>query len=291
MRIVVAGASGFLGQPLIARLRAEGHQVTQLVRREPAAEGQLRWDPARPIRLPEGTEAVVNLCGAGVGDHRWTASYRKLLLGSRIMPTTTLAEAVAAQGVGVLVNASGVGGYGDRGDEEITEEAPIMTGSFIGDMCWDWEAAAQLARPARVVVLRTGLPLHRSGGLLKPLVLAFKLGVGGKFGSGRQWLPWVSREDWLRAVIFALTQDVLDGPVNVAGPTSATNAEFTKELGSLLHRPTLMPIPRFGVRLLIGEFADEAFKSAREVPEALLRAGFEFQHRTVRDALEVALRN
>jgi uncharacterized protein (TIGR01777 family) len=291
MRIVVAGGSGFLGQPLIARLRAEGHQVTQLVRREPERPDQLRWDPVRPIRLPEGTEAVVNLCGAGVGDHRWTESYRELLRSSRIVPTTTLAQAVQMQGVGVLVNASGVGAYGDRGDEEITEETPTATGEFLGDLSADWEAAAQLARPARVVVLRTGLPLHRSGGLLKPMVLAFQLGVGGKFGGGRQWLPWVSREDWLRAVVFAVTSDALDGPVNVAGPTPATNAEFTEVLGSLLHRPTIMPIPRFGVRLLVGEFADEAFKSTREVPAALLRAGFEFRHPTVREALVAALRN
>jgi uncharacterized protein len=291
MRIVVAGASGFLGQPLIAYLRAEGHQVTQLVRREPTQSGQLRWDPARPVRLPDGTEAVVNLCGAGVGDHRWTKAYRDLIYSSRVVPTTTLAAAVRDQGVPLLVNASGVAAYGDRGDEVLTDDAATVTGSFLADLSVDWEGAAMAAQPARVVILRTGLPLHRSGGLLKPLVLAFNFGLGGKFGNGRQWLPWVSRADWTRAVAYILGTEALAGPVNMAGPEPARNADFTKELGELLHRPTIMPIPQFGVRLLVGEFANEAFKSTRIVPEALQRNGFEFRHRTVREALLAALRD
>ncbi|NUT21019.1 MAG: TIGR01777 family protein [Hamadaea sp.] len=289
MRIVVAGASGFLGRPLIAYLRSAGHQVTQLVRREPDQPSQLRWDPTRPVRLPAGTDAVVNIGGAGVGDHRWTKAYKDLIYRSRVVPTTTIANAVREQGIPLLVNASGVAGYGDRGDEVLTDDATTVTGDFLADLSVDWESAAMSAAPARVVVLRTGLPLHRSGGLLKPLLLAFRLGVGGKLGNGRQWLPWVSREDWLRAVGHILTTDEVAGPVNVAGPTPATNAEFTKTLGGLLHRPTIMPIPEFGVRLLIGEFADEAFKSTRLVPEALQRTGFEFHHRTIREALVAAL--
>ncbi|NUT33668.1 MAG: TIGR01777 family protein [Hamadaea sp.] len=290
MRIVVAGASGFLGGPLLARLRAEGHQVTQLVRREPARPDQLRWDPARDLRLPEGTDAIVNLCGAGVADHRWTKAYKEVLWSSRVVPTTTLAKAAAQQGVRVLVNAGGVATYGDRGDEVLTEESPTRTGAFLEDLAVAWEGAALLARPARVVRLRTGLPLHASGGLLKPLVLAFKLGVGGKLGDGRQWMPWVSREDWVRAVLFSLTADVLDGPLNVAGPVPATNADFTRELGRVLHRPAIFPIPKFGVRLVIGQFGDEAFKSTKMAPEALRRAGFVFEHATVGEALVAAVR-
>ncbi|MEV0271873.1 TIGR01777 family oxidoreductase [Hamadaea sp. NPDC050747] len=291
MRIVVAGASGFLGQPLVAHLRSAGHQVTQLVRREPTRPGQVRWEPTRPVRLPDGTDVVVNLCGAGVGDHRWTKAYKDLIYSSRVVPTATLATAVREQGVPLLVNASGVAAYGDRGDEVLTDGSPTVTGDFLADLSVDWEGAAMAAAPARVAILRTGLPLHRSGGLLKPLLLAFKLGVGGKLGSGRQWLPWVSRADWLRAVGHVIATEELTGPVNMAGPEAATNAEFTEALGGLLHRPTIMPIPEFGVRLLIGEFANEAFKSIRLVPAALERTGFDFQHRTVREGLVAALRD
>lgn len=289
MRIVAAGVSGFLGQPLLARLRAEGHHVTQLVRREPTRPDQLRWDPARDLRLPEGTEAIVNLCGAGVADRRWTKAYKEVLWSSRVVPTRTLAKAAAQQGVRVLINGGGVAAYGDRGDEVLADDAPTVTGDFLSDLSVDWEGAALTARPARVVILRTGLPLHASGGLLKPLVLAFKLGVGGNLGSGKQWMPWVSREDWVRAVVFALTAESIDGPLNVCGPTPATNADFTREMGRLLHRPTIFPIPKFGVRLLIGQFGDEAFKSTKMVPEALLRAGFAFEHTTVHEGLVAAL--
>ncbi|MEV6971468.1 TIGR01777 family oxidoreductase [Hamadaea sp. NPDC051192] len=291
MRIVVAGASGFLGQPLIAHLRSAGHQVTQLVRREPGRPGQVRWDPTKPVRLPDETGAVVNLCGAGVGDHRWTTAYKELIYSSRIVPTTTLATAVREQDVPLLVNASGVAAYGDRGDEVLTDDSATVTGDFLADLSVDWEGAAMTAAPARVAILRTGLPLHRSGGLLKPLLLAFKLGVGGKLGSGRQWLPWISRTDWLRAIGHIIATEELAGPVNLAGPEAATNAEFTTTLGGLLHRPTIMPIPEFGVRLLVGEFANEAFKSTRMVPEALRRTGFDFEHRTIREGLTAALRD
>jgi uncharacterized protein (TIGR01777 family) len=233
---------------------------------------------------------VVNLCGVGVGDHRWTDSYRALIRSSRVDPTRTLARAVREQGVRTLVNASGIGAYGDCGDEVITEATPPETTSFLGKISEDWEAAAFSAAPARVVVLRTGLPLDRRGGLLQPMMLPFSLGLGGKLGNGKQWMPWVSFEDWQRAAAYALTEEVVSGPVNVVGPTPATNADFTAEFGRLLKRPTIMPLPRFALRTALGEFADEAFKSFRALPEALTTAGFSFHHPTVRAALEAGIK-
>jgi uncharacterized protein (TIGR01777 family) len=291
MRIVAAGASGFLGRPLLARLRSAGHEVTQLVRREPTAPDQQRWDPTTgEVRLPDGTEAVINLCGAGVGDHRWTSSYKALLRSSRIEPTATLAKAVATQGVALLLNGSAFGGYGNRGDEVLTEASALEGSTFLGRLSIDWEAAALTAKPARVILLRSGLPLHRKGGLLQPLVLPFSLGLGGKLGDGKQWMPWMSLEDWLRSVLFLLEKDTVDGPVNVVGPTPATNADFTKAFGELLHRPTFMPLPRAPLRVAIGEFADEAYRSFRVVPQVLTEAGFTFRHETVRDALVAGLK-
>lgn len=291
MRIVAAGVSGFLGPPLVSYLRAAGHEVTRLVRRAPKGPDEQQWDPSTgDVRLPEDTAAVVNLCGVGVGDHRWTDSYRALIRSSRIDPTRTLAKAVRSQGVRALVNGSGIGAYGDRGDEVITEATPTEKESFLGRLSYDWENAAFEAAPARVVVVRTGLPLHRKGGLLQPMVLPFSLGLGGKLGNGKQWMPWVSLEDWIRAVAFALTEDALAGPVIVAGPTPATNAEFTAEFGRILKRPTIMLLPRLPLRVALGEFADEAFKSFRAVPEALNQAGFGFHHPTVGAALSAALR-
>lgn len=288
MRIVAAGVSGFLGRPLVAQLRAAGHDVTRLVRREPQGPDELRWDPSSGgVRLPDGTDAVVNLGGAGVGDHRWTDSYRALIRSSRIEPTTTIAKAVKSQGVRTLVNASGLRPHGDK---VITEATPIEKDSFLNRVSAEWEDAAFQAEPARVVVLRTGLPLHRSGGLLKPMVLPFSLGLGGKFGDGKQWMPWVSLEDWLRVAVFALTQEALSGPVNVVGPTPATNAEFTSEFGRVLKRPTIMPLPRLPLRVAVGEFADEAFQSFRAVPQVLNQAGFGFHHATVGEALKAAFR-
>jgi uncharacterized protein (TIGR01777 family) len=292
MRIVAAGVSGFLGSPLLARLRSAGHEVTQLVRREPTSRDQQRWNPASgEVRLPDGTDAVVNLAGAGVGDHRWTDSYRAELRSSRIGPTATLAKAVAAQGIPLLLNGSAIGGYGDRGDEILTEASSLSGSTFLGQLSIDWEAAALTAKPARVVVLRTGLPLDRKGGLLQPMVLPFSLGLGGKLGDGKQWMPWVSLEDWLRTVMFLLEKDTVDGPVNVVGPTPATNADFTSAFGSLLHRPTIMPLPRAALRVIIGEFAEEAYRSFRVVPQVLNGAGFIFKHQTIRAALEAGLKS
>lgn len=296
MRIIAAGSSGFLGRKLLDQLRADGHQVVQLVRRT-AGPDQVRWRPETGSLDPAvlaGAGAVVNLAGAGVGDRRWTASYRELLHTSRVEPTATLAEAIAAAPAAgrpaVLLNASAVGWYGDTGDTEVDEQAPAGEG-FFPDLCRVWEAATGPAEAAgvRVARLRTGFPLHGTGGLLKPMLLQFRVGLGGKLGSGRQWLPWISMVDWLAAVRLLLTRDDLAGPVNLVAPAPVTNAEFTRALGAVLHRPTVMPIPGFALRVALGQFGDEAVTGQRVIPGVLNRAGFRFRHGDVHSALRAAL--
>ncbi len=290
MRIVVAGGSGFLGRPLIKELRAAGHDITQLVRRPATKPEHLTWDPSAPIQLPEDTGAIINLCGAGIG-HRWTDAYRKELHDSRVFPTRTLAHAAAAQKIPVMINASGVGIYGDSGDKELTEKSGAPQTDFLARVGVEWEGAAKPAREAgtRVVLLRTGFPLHKSGGSLKPQLLPFKLGIAGKLGNGRQWVPWISLEDWLRAALFVLDNDAIAGPVNMCGPKPVTNAEFTKALGEAVHRPAIFPVPKIAVRLLFGEYAEEGYRSYRAFPTVLSSNGFVFHHPSVRTALKAAL--
>jgi hypothetical protein len=297
MRIIAAGASGFLGTPLVERLRAEGHTVRRLVRRRPTADDELGWNPTAsqldPAHL-HGVDAVINLAGAGIGDRRWTAGYRELLRTSRVDTAGTLARAVAALPQGqrprVFVQGSAVGWYGDTGDAPVEEDAPAGTG-FLSDLCRVWEAAARPAEDAgvRLVLLRTGLPLDSRGGLLKPQLLPFKLGIGGKLAGGRQWVPWISMEDWLRSVVFLLERDDVAGPVNAVGPEPVTNARFTDAFAARLNRPAIMPIPGFGLRVLLGDFGDEILKSQRVRPGVLARAGFEWRHLTVESALGAAL--
>lgn len=289
MRIVVAGGSGFLGTPLRHELVSAGHDVFQLVRRTVTKPDQIRWDPAQPVTLPDGTEAVINLCGVSIG-HRWTRTYRELIRSSRIEPTSTLAQAVARQHVPLLINSSGVGFYGETGDR-IVDEGSGPGDDFLARLAIDWEGAtAPAARAgARVVLLRTGMPLHKDGGFLKPQLLPFRLGIAGKLGSGRQWIPWISLRDWLRAVMFVLDQPRVSGPVNLAGPDPVTNAQFTKALARALHRPSIMPVPRFGVRLLFGQYAEEGYRSLRVMPKVLQDNGFEYEHPTFESALRAAL--
>ncbi|MEU7615945.1 TIGR01777 family oxidoreductase [Micromonospora rifamycinica] len=297
MRILMGGASGFLGTRLVDRLTGEGHQVTRLVRRSPRTPDERRWDPAAGQLDPAvvaGADAVVNLAGAGVGDKRWTDDYRRVIRSSRVDSTTTLAVTIAglpaADRPGVLLNSSAVGWYGDTGDRVVEEDAPAGEG-FLADVCRVWEAATRPAEDAgaRVVRLRTGLPLHRDGGLLKPQLLPFKLGIAGRLGSGRQWLPWISMRDWLDAVVFLLSAGDTAGAVNVVGPNPVTNAEFTRELGRQLHRPTIVPIPALALKVALGGFAQEALTSTRVLPAVLTRAGFEWTHPALPAALHAAL--
>ncbi|MGN9912342.1 TIGR01777 family oxidoreductase [Phytohabitans sp. LJ34] len=297
MRVLISGASGFLGRRLTRWLTENGHQVTRLVRRPDAGPGEISWDPAsgmldRAALAPH--DAVVNLSGANIGDHRWTDRYKQVLISSRVDSTGTLARTLAAlpagERPGTLVNAGGINWYGDTGDTTVDEQSPPGTG-FLADLCKLWEAATAPAEEAgvRVVRLRSGTPLHRDGGYLKPQMLPFRLGVGGKLGNGRQWMPWVSMVDWLLAVSFVLDHDGVAGPVNVISPEQVRNAEFTKEFGAALHRPVIMPIPAFALRVALGGLSTEALASIRAYPSVLLDAGFTFRQPGVRAALEAAL--
>ena len=296
MRIVMAGASGFLGTRLRRRLLEDGHEVVQLVRREPSGPDQRRWWPDRSELDPavlSGVDAVVNLNGASVEDRRWTEAYKRVLRASRIDPTATLAKTTAAlpasERPGAMLNASGIHFYGDRGDDEISEQSPPGRG-FFAETCQAWEAAAAPAEDAgvRVVKLRTGLTIDRDSAFMKPFLLQFRLFAGGRLGTGRQWMPWVSMRDWLNAATMLLASDVA-GPVNMVGPASVRNIEFTRVLARLLHRPALFPVPMFALKVAIGEFAEEALASLRARPDVLTAAGFPFADADVEAALAWAL--
>jgi hypothetical protein len=294
VRILTAGASGFLGTRLLRRLRESGHDVVRLVRREPAAADERRWDPAAGALDPstlDGVAAVVNLAGANVGGKRWTPAYKKELLSSRIDTTATLARAVAAHRDTVLLNMSAVGYYGDTGERAVDESAGPGDG-FLAEMVRAWEAATAPARDGgcRVVLMRTGLPLDPAGGLLKPLMLPFKLGVGGPLAGGKQYVPWISLPDCLGAIEWLLDRDDVTGPVNITGPEPATNARLSKALGRRLHRPSLCPVPKLALNVVAGaEFTTEILRSQRVLPAVLTKHGFAFAHRTVDAAVAAAV--
>jgi hypothetical protein len=294
MRVVIAGSSGLIGTALVAALRRARHEVVRLVRHAPGAADERRWDP--PAGWLEenalaGADVVVNLCGAGIGDRRWTAERKQVLKDSRYTPTEVLATAVAEHGVGTLVNASAVGFYGDTGDTPVDESAPTGAG-FLADLCKDWEQATSAASTAgaRVVFVRSGLVLSGHGGLLAKIRPLFALYLGGRLGSGRQYMPWISLDDEVAAIRFAIEHDTLSGPVNLAGPTPVTNADFTSTLAKVMGRPAPWIIPGFALRAVFGEFADEGILTGqRAVPRALQRAGFQFGHESLRDALTAVL--
>ncbi|MFD4182485.1 TIGR01777 family oxidoreductase [Rhodococcus sp. NPDC058514] len=294
MRVTIAGSSGLIGSSLVATLRADGHEVRRLVRRTAAGPDEFRWAPELgevDDRALTGADAVVNLCGVNFGDTRWNGAFKQSLRDSRITSTDVISRAVAAAGVPTLLNASAVGYYGDTGERIVDETAPAGSG-FLADLCRDWEAATAPAREAgaRTVLLRTAAVISPRGGLLGRLRPLFRLGLGGRLGTGRQYLSWISLEDELSAIGFALRTETMSGPVNLAGPSPATNACFTAELGRALHRPTPWVVPGFAVRALVGEIADEvALTGQRALPVALENAGFTFHHNTIGEAIDAAL--
>ncbi len=298
MKVIIAGASGLLGKALVTDLRGHGHQVSTLVRRSPVSEWEFEWHPERgeldPLTLA-GTDAVISLSGAGIADKRWTPAYRQVLVQSRVQPTTTLARAMAGLPAelrpGSFLSASAIGYYGDRGDEPLTESSTAGTG-FLADLVRDWEAATEAAQGAgvRVVTLRTGLVLTRTGGLMKRLLPLFKLGVGGKLSSGRQYQPWITLADEIGAIRHILQTKQLHGPVNLVGPEPVRNAEFSAKLAKAVHRPALLPAPAFGLRLAVGKFADEGvLVSQRVLPEKLADSGYRFEHADLRSGLAWAI--
>lgn len=293
MEVVLAGGSGLLGAALKQSLLADGHRVKQLVRHPVSEPGRDSWDPGKGLLDPDflaGADAVVCLSGAGVASRRWTPEYKQAIRSSRIDTVGTIAGTLAAHGgPPVFLAASAVGYYGDTGNR-VTDESGPPGDTFLSRVCVDWEAAAQPAREAgvRVVHLRTGHVLARQGDLMNKLVPLVKAGIAGRLGNGRQYMPWITLADHVAAMRFLLDHDV-SGPVNVVGPEPATNAEFMKAMGRVLHRPTVLPAPRFGARLVGGELADEAFIGQRAVPRKLLDAGFDYTHPKLDDALKAEL--
>lgn len=295
MKIAVTGASGLIGTPLVAHLRSLDHDVYRLVRRAASAPDEITWNPDSgfvDLEKLAGTEAVIHLAGAGVGDHRWTDAYKQEILNSRVKGTDTISRAIASLDPKprVLVSASAIGFYGDTGDRAVTEIDPAGAG-FLADVVVAWEAAANPARDAgiRVVHPRTGLVVAGNGGAWGRMFPLFKAGIGGKLGSGKQYWSWISLRDEIAALTYLITNESLSGAVNLTAPTPQTNAEITKVMGSVLGRPTLLAVPSIALKVALGEFSTEVLGSARVLPAVLEQSGFTFADSTVESAIRQAL--
>jgi hypothetical protein len=294
MRIVIAGGSGFLGQALQNHLHGRGHTATVLTRRARASD-QVEWTPdgtAGPwAGALDGADAIVNLAGEGIADARWTAARKATLRRSRVLSTRSIVAAIrGAATPPALLNASGVGYYGNRGTDIVTEDTGAGP-DFLADLCVEWEAEAeQAASLTRVVRLRNGLVMHPSGGALQRMLLPFRLGAGGRLGSGEQYLPWIHLSDWLELVTWLSKTPEARGAFNVTAPSPATNAEFTRALGRALKRPAFIPVPAFALRLALGELADTLLTSQRAVPARATSMEFAFRFSEIEPALRDLLR-
>ena len=291
--IAIAGSSGLIGSALVYALRATDRRVLRIVRRAPSNADEVFWNPDAGEFDPSalvGVDAVVNLCGVNVGEKRWSGAFKQSLRDSRIGPTEVLSAAVVEAGVPTLINASAVGYYGDTNGETVDETVPAGEG-FMAQLCEDWEAATSFAAHdgTRVVLVRSGLVLSPSGGILGRIKPLFSFGLGARLGNGRQYMPWISLEDEVRALLFAISHDDVSGPVNLTGPAPVTNSEFTAALGRTVNRPTPLIVPGFALRTLLGEFAEEGLLGGqRAIPAVLERAGFVFHHNTIGEALAFA---
>lgn len=296
MRIAISGSSGFIGTVLCAHLRDHGHQVVRLVRRAPDGPDEAAWDPANhelDLGHIAGVDAVVNLSGAGTGDHRWTRRYKREIYHSRIKATETLATVMArlSEPPRVFVSASAIGFYGpDRRRELLDEDSAQGTG-FAANLCVDWEAAAQPARDAGVAVCnpRFGLIMHHSGGALGRMLPIFRKGLGGPLARGEQFWSYVSLTDVVRAIRFLIEKQGCVGPYNVTAPEPVTNGEFTRALGKALNRPVVMRVPNVALQIALGEFADEVVGSLRVIPKRLVEAGFVHEHPDPAAVVDAAL--
>ncbi|MEE1767324.1 TIGR01777 family oxidoreductase [Streptomyces sp. JV185] len=295
-RIAVTGASGLIGAALVRSLRADGHEVVRLVRHPARAGDEVEWDPKRgyvDVAGLVGCDAVVHLAGAGVGDHRWTAAYKREIRDSRVLGTSAVAEAVASLDVPpkVLLSGSAIGYYGDTGDRAVDESAPAGEG-FLPSVCVEWEAATAAAQEAgvRTVHARTGLVVAREGGAWARLFPLFRAGLGGRLGNGRQYWSFIALHDEVAALRHILDTESLSGPVNLTGPDPVTNSEVTAAMGRVLHRPTLFTAPAPALRIALGDFAEDVLAGQRVLPGQLLDSGFVFAFPGIDAAIRAALR-
>lgn len=292
MKIAIAGASGLVGKALTPLLEAEGHDIVRLVRNSPKA-GEIEWHPNQdsidPAKLQE-FDAIINLAGENVAEGRWTEEKKKRIHDSRVHGTHLLSEAIAKLTTKprAFLCASATGIYGDRGDETLNEQSE-SGGGFLAGVCREWEMATEPAHRAgvRVVNLRFGPILARVGGMLEKMLMPFKMGLGGKIGSGKQYISWVGIEDAVAAIKLALNDESIHGPLNVVSPKPVTNERFTRALGEVLSRPTVMAMPAFAARLAFGEMADEMLLvSQKVIPKKLQAAGFQFEYSDLETALQ-----
>jgi len=290
MNVLISGATGLIGSALVPELEAKGHTVTRLSRSRSGAN-TIRWDPSAGTIDGdlEGTDAVVHLAGESIAQGRWNPDKKRRILDSRVQGTRLLAEKISALATPpkVMVSMSAVGYYGDRGDEVLTEES-APGADFLTRVCREWEAAAEPARRAgiRVVHPRLGIVLSPQGGALGTTLPIFKLGGGGKIGSGRQWWSWVTLDDVVGSIVHALTDETVEGPVNVGSPNPMTNAEYTKVLGKVLGRPTVLPLPAPAARIMLGEVADALLLASQRMRPARLQAtGYAFRYPQLEGAL------
>ncbi|MET7484718.1 TIGR01777 family oxidoreductase [Streptomyces sp. NPDC005538] len=294
-RIAVTGASGLIGSALVRSLTADGHEVVRLVRRAARGADEVCWDPEGQYvdaAALDGCDAVVNLAGAGIGDHRWTDAYKKTVRDSRVLGTAALAEAVAAldRPPRVWVNGSAIGFYGDTGDRALDEDAPPGDG-FLPSLCVEWEEATAPVQEAgvRTVFARTGLVVARDGGAWAKLFPLFKAGIGGRFGDGRQYWSFVALHDEVAAIRHLIDTEGLSGPFNLTAPNPLTNREIAAAMGRVLHRPSLFTVPAPALKLALGEMSGDVLGSQRVLPKRLLESGFTFAFPEIEGAIRAAL--
>ncbi|MFI1592880.1 TIGR01777 family oxidoreductase [Streptomyces venezuelae] len=295
-RVAVAGASGLIGTALTRSLAADGHEVVRLVRRAPREKDEVRWDPKEgyvDTAGLAGCTAVVNLAGAGIGDHRWTDAYKRELRDSRVLGTKALAAAVASldEPPEVFVNSSAIGYYGDTGPRAVDESAPAGHG-FLPELCVEWEDSVAAARDAgiRTVLARNGLVIGREGGAWGRMFPLFKAGLGGPLGNGRQYWSYIALHDEVAALRHLIDTETLSGPFNLTAPDPRTNREITAAMGRVLRRPALLPAPAPALRLVLGEMAGDVLGSQRVLPTRLLDSGFSFTYPGIDEAIRAALR-
>jgi uncharacterized protein (TIGR01777 family) len=285
-RIAITGASGLIGSALVGHLKSEGHTVQRLVRRTPVSPDEVQWDPKTgyvDLDALRGVDAIIHLAGAGVGDKRWNKKYKAEILNSRLMGTTTIANAVTELKPDVFISASAIGWYGESGNRAVVESDKCGD-DFLAAVCREWEAAADLAENTRTVKIRTGLVLDPTGGALGKMLPLFRFGLGGKMGNGKQWWSWITLHDLIRAITFLLENEI-SGPVNLTAPNPVTNQEFTSALARAMHRPALFPAPAIALKIALGGFSSEILGSKKVVPSALTDAGFEWDYPHITNAL------